>query len=292
MILFLDGFEMPRPDIGWSPVSIMPRVQIDPMQGGSAAHLAAGAIGDQLRSFSFPLLEATSAKTLLLADVTTGAAISGIHAEGLAAPVPVGVLTRSIAAVRVNLTKSATAGGSIAVEIWDGTGAVPTTKLGTLGVIDVDDISGGGIYGDIYVWNDACSFPIVSPAGWVVLNLHELTGAGATISWDAEDNGIDESAHFTAAAWAAQHGNPNMSVWQGGDALTLAGFVMSGSYPGGPGPSTRTLALDDGRQLLVLLHDLERRVKVKGYDRTAYAWWSNLKLLYTVISEIGLGDNL
>jgi hypothetical protein len=234
--------QMPKP--GWAPPIIKGRVQADPTYGGAVVHTSPGSLADEPYPLDFDGLDGNPKKTRLV-DNPFDASLPLNPTEAYAMPISLepGEFAAISCAV-LYLSREADAAGTISVEVWDRVGDLPLQKIGTLGLVDVSDITTDGEEAAVEIASHL-AFPLASPGGFLLLNAASLTGNHIHFAMMATGHMTSAARYIPGSGWQPNTDRVGGELWQGGQHCVLAGLAAAYSYPGGPGPLERTFTLDD-----------------------------------------------
>ena len=237
--------QMPKP--GWAPPIIKGRVQADPTYGGAVIHTSPGALSDEVYSLQFDALDGAPDKILvfnrdLLVPTPDEVTVYPGQAYGLRFPITAPDF-RAVSAGLLYLRRAAEAAGQLSFEVWDRIGDLPSTKVGTLGLMDVADITADPGWTECHIASHL-AFPLQAPGGYLVLNAALLTTNSIYVAGDVF-GGTSGVRYIPGSGWQAEGFLVSGALWQGGQHCVLAGLAAAYSYPGGPGPLERTFTLDD-----------------------------------------------
>jgi len=285
----IDTYEFEtRPSKRYSSPERSGRIAAEPSYGGAVTHSSAGHLSDSILTLPFDGLSAApsedTVQVVAAADTVAGSVGTG---GALAVPVPVAAGDfAAISAIVLRMRNPGGATGLLSFEVWDSLGAEPAVKVGLLGVLDAAEI--GAVWETVEIWSDV-AWPLLTPGGFVVLNGAGLTAGPIVLHWGG--NPAPANAHYEYSpvtdSWSLANGELGSTIYQGSMFLILRGFAGAYCYPGGPGPASRVLELDDSHRYNVRILGLAHSHHVPPLEMTSNGLAQRVKLHMLIESEAG-----
>jgi len=250
-----------RPRPGWTPPRRMPRVAAVRTVDGNVVHSHTGHIADELFTLDWDHLNASPAISIVQSEADASAITAKVGAgERVAAPIAKPSEFIAVGAARLYLRLSGSLTGEFSVEIWsaDASGE-PVAKLGTIGAMDVADLTGS--FAGVEFWGLSAFEVDPEASGSVgallVVNGDSLSGTGA-VEWGGASSAGDSWWKYSGGSWS-ETSNQYLAhtVWSSGPFNTWLGLCAAGG-----GGTVETLDVEDGQRYRAILLSVDGRMLI------------------------------